>query len=170
MLILHQCHLIKEHVGQDLAYLAGVPKWRGRGNLGTQSATGVQGRGSSFFPPPCVPGFAFSLPRMSASLIDSLALVLAPRAVIKSRGVGISPSYYEHGALLLSLENRRKIEPKEVRSCLIPCYLLYLPCYWQPCQTPVNLSIYSRPHCDSLMFINCGFVYRWNDWQVDPHI
>ena len=92
--------------------------------MGTQSATGVQEGESSFFPPPCVPGFAFSLPRMNASLIDSLALVLAPRAVIKSWGVGISPSYYEHGPLLLSLENRRKIKPKEVLSCLIPCLLV----------------------------------------------
>ena len=92
--------------------------------MGTQSAMGVQEGGSSFFPPPCVPGFAFSLPRMNASLIDSLALVLAPRAVIKSWGMGISPSYYEHGPLLLSLENRRKIEPKEVLSCLIPRLLV----------------------------------------------
>ena len=84
----------------------------------------VQEGESSFFPPACVPGFAFSLPRMNASLIDSLALVLAPRAVIKSWGVGISPSYYEHGPLLRSLENRRKIEPKEVLSCLIPRLLV----------------------------------------------
>ena len=30
------------------------------------------------------------------------------------------PSYYECGPQLLSSENRRKIEPKEIPSCLIP--------------------------------------------------
>ena len=33
------------------------------------------------------------------------------RAVIKRRGPGISPSYYEGFPQLLSKENRRKIEP-----------------------------------------------------------
>ena len=43
------------------------------------------------------------------------------RAVIKSWGLGIFPGYYECGCWLLSLENRRKIEPgKEIPSCLIP--------------------------------------------------
>ena len=36
---------------------------------------------------------------------------------------GILPSYYEYGPQLLSLEDRRKIEPKEIPSCLIR-YLL----------------------------------------------
>ena len=42
------------------------------------------------------------------------------RAVIKRRGPGISPGYYECGPRLLSKENSRKIEPKETPSCLIP--------------------------------------------------
>ena len=46
------------------------------------------------------------------------------RAVIKSRGPEISPSYYECGPQLLSLENSRKIEPKETHSCLIPRLLV----------------------------------------------
>ena len=46
------------------------------------------------------------------------------RAVIKGRGPGISPGYYERGARLLSKENRRKIEPKETPSCLIPRLLV----------------------------------------------
>ena len=46
------------------------------------------------------------------------------RAVIKSRGLGISPRYYECGPQLLSLENSRKIEPKETHSCLIPRLLV----------------------------------------------
>ena len=41
------------------------------------------------------------------------------RAVIKSRGSGIIPNYYECGLRPISLENRRKIEPKEIPSCLI---------------------------------------------------
>ena len=41
------------------------------------------------------------------------------RAVIKSWGPEISPGYYEHGPQLLSKENKRKIEPKEIASCLI---------------------------------------------------
>ena len=45
------------------------------------------------------------------------------RAVIKSWGPGISPSYYKCFPHLLSWENRRKIEPKKIPSCLIP-YLL----------------------------------------------
>ena len=46
------------------------------------------------------------------------------RAVIKSRGPGISPSYYECGPGLLLLENRRKLEPKEAPRCLIPRLLV----------------------------------------------
>ena len=46
------------------------------------------------------------------------------RAVIKRRGPGISPSYYEGDPRLLSQENTRKIEPKEIPSCLIPCLLV----------------------------------------------
>ena len=46
------------------------------------------------------------------------------RAVIKSQGLGISLGYYECGPRLLLLENRRKIEPKEIPCCLIPCLLV----------------------------------------------
>ena len=42
------------------------------------------------------------------------------RAVTKRRGPGIFPGYYEHGPRLLSNENGRKIERKEIPSCLIP--------------------------------------------------
>ena len=45
-------------------------------------------------------------------------------SLIKSRGLGISLSHYKHGPWLLSLENRRKIEPKEIPSCLIPHLLV----------------------------------------------
>ena len=40
------------------------------------------------------------------------------RTVIKSRGPGISSGYYECGPWLLSMEKRRKIEPKEIPRCL----------------------------------------------------
>ena len=40
------------------------------------------------------------------------------------QGPGISPSYYECAPRLLSSENRRKIEPKEIPSCLIPRLLV----------------------------------------------
>ena len=35
------------------------------------------------------------------------------KAVIKSWGPGIFPSYYDHGPQLLAKENRRKKEPKD---------------------------------------------------------
>ena len=46
------------------------------------------------------------------------------RAVINSRGPGISPDNYECGLRLLLLENRRKFVPKETPRCLIPCLLV----------------------------------------------
>ena len=46
------------------------------------------------------------------------------KAVIKRRGLGIFPSYYELFPRLLSKENERKIEPKEIPSCLIPRLLV----------------------------------------------
>ena len=42
---------------------------------------------------------------------------------LSARGPGISPGYYEHGPRLLSWENTRKIEPKEIASCMIPFLL-----------------------------------------------
>ena len=50
-----------------------------------------------------------------------LFLVTIHSAVIKGWGQGISPGCYECGPWPLSLENRRKMEPKEIPSCLIPC-------------------------------------------------
>ena len=40
--------------------------------------------------------------------------------LLRGRGWGYPPSHYERGPRLLSIENRRKIEPKET-------FLLYLP-------------------------------------------
>ena len=46
------------------------------------------------------------------------------QVVIKSWGLGISPSYYECHPRLLLLVNRRKIEPKEIPIYLIPGLLV----------------------------------------------
>ena len=51
-------------------------------------------------------------------------MLIAVRTVIKRRRPGISPGYYERGPPLLSKENRRKIEPKEILSNLIPHLLV----------------------------------------------
>ena len=53
-----------------------------------------------------------------------LDVTMFVQAVIKSQGPGISPGYYECGPWLLQLENRRKTEPKEIASHLIPCLLV----------------------------------------------
>ena len=45
---------------------------------------------------------------------------------LEEPGPGISPSYYAHAPCLLLKENRRKIQPKEIPSCLIPCLLVVL--------------------------------------------
>ena len=49
---------------------------------------------------------------------------MGSRVVIKSRGPGIFPGYKESGPWLLLLENRRKIELKEIPSRLIPRLLV----------------------------------------------
>ena len=51
---------------------------------------------------------------------EAIESVHINRAVIKSRGPGIFPGYYECGPQQLSFENRRKIKPKEIPTCLIP--------------------------------------------------
>ena len=53
-----------------------------------------------------------------------MIIIMWSRAVIKSWGLGIFPGFYEHGPRLLSLENRRKIEPKEISSCFFIRHLL----------------------------------------------
>ena len=69
--------------------------------------------------------------RRCTKFLYLLVLMVSPklnwdkhRAVVKGRGTGISPGYYEHGPPPLSKENKRKIEPKETPSCLIPRLLV----------------------------------------------
>ena len=54
-------------------------------------------------------------------------LTVIPRLSLRAKGWGFPPSYYECGSQLFSWENRRKIEPKEIFSCLIPRLLDVLP-------------------------------------------
>ena len=61
----------------------------------------------------------FSLAK-SLQLILEISTTYRFRPVINRRGPGISPSYYEHSPRLLSYENKIKIEPKEISSCLTP--------------------------------------------------
>ena len=63
-------------------------------------------------------------PQLDISILYQLKSQQVLDAVIKSRGPGISPSYYECGPRLLLLENKRKIGPKEIPSGLIPCTVL----------------------------------------------
>ena len=63
-------------------------------------------------------------PPLGGKALRALPISFPCRAVIKSRGPGISPAYYECGPRLLLLENRRKIEPKEIPCCLIPRLLV----------------------------------------------
>ena len=60
----------------------------------------------------------------SYEYLISLSILVIVRAVIKGQGPGISPSYCERLPRLLSKENERKIEPKEIPSCLIPRLLV----------------------------------------------
>ena len=48
---------------------------------------------------------------------------------LRGGGREFPPGYYECGSCLLSQENRRKIEPKEIPGCLIPRLLVVLT--WQ---------------------------------------
>ena len=68
----------------------------------------------------------FDSPQLSVSfnVQDASSLAMQNRAVIRSQGPGIFPSYYECGPWLLSLGNRRKIDPKEIPRCLIPRLLV----------------------------------------------
>ena len=65
------------------------------------------------------------------------------RVVIKSPGPGIFPGYYESGPRLLLLENRRKIEPNKIPSCLIspPTCCVY-PATWNLSDNPA--AVYSN--------------------------
>ena len=71
-------------------------------------------------------------------------VVILHRAVIKRRGPGISPSYYERGPRLRSKEKKRKIEPKEIPSCLIPHLLVVFTRHLESSEH-AHLLGYNRP-------------------------
>ena len=64
--------------------------------------------------------------KFNAGLSQILSKVFLSMAVIKSRepGAGDLTGLLRMWPKLLSLENRRKIELNEIRSCLIPCPLV----------------------------------------------
>ena len=70
--------------------------------------------------------FKSSASKSSEPLVTGCLLGISlARVVINGRGPGIFSSYYlESGPWQLLLENRRKIEPKEIPSCLIPRLLV----------------------------------------------
>ena len=94
------------------------------------------------------------LPRLNASPIDSLALVLASRAVIKCGGPGAGgpprliltcpPPPPPPPPTQISEENRRKKEPKKIPSCLIPHLLVVFT--WQLEILVTTLSGTSEAH------------------------
>ena len=46
--------------------------------------------------------------------------IIYPGLSLRGAGRGFPPVNYEHGPPAISKENKRKIEPKETLSCLIP--------------------------------------------------
>ena len=76
---------------------------------------------------------------------------------------GISPGYYKHGPWLLSKENRRKIEPKETPSCLIPCLLVVFTWQLEILVTTLVLST------DLSLEIPAEFQYRKSKSR-DPQV
>ena len=64
------------------------------------------------------------MPRDIILILHWEILSVKYRVVNKIQGPGISPSCYECGPQLLLLENRRKVEPKEIPRCLIPRLLV----------------------------------------------
>ena len=76
---------------------------------------------------------------------------------------GICPGYYKHGPWLLSKENRRKIEPKETPSCLIPCLLVVFTWQLEILVTTLVLST------DLSLEIPAEFQYRKSKSR-DPQV
>ena len=60
-----------------------------------------------------------------ANSVLHTSLAICHRAVTKSRGLGMFPSYYEYaGAPATFIGNKRKTEPKELPFCTIPLLLI----------------------------------------------
>ena len=77
--------------------------------------------------------------------------------------LGISLGYYKHGPWLLSKENRRKIEPNETPSCLIPCLLVVFTWQLEILVTTLVLST------DLSLEIPAEFQYRKSKSR-DPQV
>ena len=85
------------------------------------------------------------------------------RVVIKRRGPVISPGYYECGPLLLLLENRRKIEPIEIPSCLIPCLLVVFTQQLEILLTTLVLYTVCLTHCDHIFVLLYSITDAFNE-------
>ena len=72
------------------------------------------------------------------------------RAVIKSQGPGIIPNYYECDLWLILLENRRKIEPKEIPPTC---------CIYSATQNLSGNPAFT-PRCDSVAKLCFGRMYH----------
>ena len=60
-----------------------------------------------------------------ANSVLHTSLAIYQRAVTKSQGLGMFPSYYEYaGAPATFIGNKRKTEPKELPFCTIPLLLI----------------------------------------------
>ena len=129
--------------------------------------------------------YLFVLPIDTASLSTN-------RVVIKRRGPEISPGYYECDPRLLLLENRRKIEPKEIPSCLIPRLLVVFSRQLEILVTTLTnvwkstcgmfyilffCIVVSRPWLHDICISNCsyqsttGLPFRWatSTYQVSTN-
>jgi len=84
------------------------------------------------------------------------------RAVVKRQGLGISPGYYKCGPRLLSSENRRKIEPKEIPSCFIPCLLVVFTQQFEILVTPL---IWSDHNCRKMLNFQ-HLVYNFLNFNI----
>ena len=83
-------------------------------------------------------------------------------AVIKRWGLGISCGYYKCGPRLLSSENRRKIEPKEIPSCFIPCLLVV---FTQQLEILVTSLIWSDLNCHKMLNFQ-HLVYNFLNFNI----
>ena len=105
--------------------------------------------------------------------LDENLFNLWRRAVIKSRGPGTSPGYYECGSRLLLLENRRKLEPKETPKCSIPRLLVVFTRQLEILATTLY-NVVSYEACSKIIETICicclgqGFqVQAYSHWKQD---
>ena len=90
--------------------------------------------------------------------------ILIDRVVIKNWGSGIFPGYWESGPRLLLLENRRKIEPKEIPSRLIPRLLVVFTRQLEILVTSLNRAPWTNK--TSLAYLNRIEVINFSNFTL----